>query len=703
MAPEQAQGNSKEIGPATDVYALGAILYECLTGRPPFKAANWYDTLKQVVNDEPVPPRRLQSKTPADLEAVCLKCLEKQPGGRYATAHDLAQDLRSYLDGKPVKPRPVGVARRVVRRAARAAARRPGIVMAVLASVTLGLLAGFLWPRLPVSSISLPPTPDLISLPATEPDPLPPDLALVPPDAVGFVSVREADLMEAPQFGELRDRIAKDNRQADQLIEAGFTAVPALLGIEPAEVERATLVFLETPRNNSSYQSYLMIVSTKKPYDPVGRPMLTNLLKALPAFALQPLNDHLLLVGPSEEVLREFSKRTATPQPQGRLAAALRVAAQVRYHAVIGLNLPSEYLKTFGEKLPANFQKDVLPVTETQTANIALTLAPLAPDAGGGLVLQIDARLTFADAIRAKSGLEAVSAGLALLQAHLTQLKERLANHEIKPEDLARQLSGASPLGFASLQFLDPAVYALVKAKVEQQNDTVHVLLSFRTDAPVLDVNGFRFDAQAWVKDANNRTSRVRRLEAIGKGLKQYDEVRGRLPPAELRGPDGRPLLSWRVLLLPYLGQEKLFHQFRLDEPWDGPNNRLLLEQMPSVYAAPAETSATSTTPYQVLVAKGTPFEVGLDLSLKKLLGRKKTCILVVEAGETVPWTKPIDLPVSPEGPPPKLGGQSGEPGFAALFADGSARFFRDPVNGAVFRALLRSDGDEKIDVDQLP
>jgi serine/threonine-protein kinase len=134
MAPEQASG-SKEIGPAADVWSLGAILYECFTGRPPFRAATAMDTILQVISDDPVPPSRLVAKLPPDLETITLKCLQKAPQARYASAAALAHDLANFQEGRPIAARPVSFAERLWRWARRNRGLAAAAGVAVLALV----------------------------------------------------------------------------------------------------------------------------------------------------------------------------------------------------------------------------------------------------------------------------------------------------------------------------------------------------------------------------------------------------------------------------------------------------------------------------------------------------------------------------------------------------------------------------------------
>ncbi len=121
MAPEQAEGKARRVGPAADVYGLGAILYELLTGRPPFRGATHVDTVLQVLGQDALPPRLLNPRVDADLERVALKCLEKEPARRYPTADALAEDLRRYRDGEPVSARSVNLLERLQRELAHSA------------------------------------------------------------------------------------------------------------------------------------------------------------------------------------------------------------------------------------------------------------------------------------------------------------------------------------------------------------------------------------------------------------------------------------------------------------------------------------------------------------------------------------------------------------------------------------------------------
>jgi formylglycine-generating enzyme required for sulfatase activity len=141
MAPEQAAGKVRDTGPAADVYALGALLYECLTGRPPFEGPQQV-VLASVLSDEPVPPSRLVLKVPADLETICLKCLSKEPARRYASAEELADDLGRFQAGEPIRARPVGAVERTWKWARRRPALAALLGVVLLALVSLAVLSG---------------------------------------------------------------------------------------------------------------------------------------------------------------------------------------------------------------------------------------------------------------------------------------------------------------------------------------------------------------------------------------------------------------------------------------------------------------------------------------------------------------------------------------------------------------------------------
>jgi hypothetical protein len=164
LAPEQAGGKSKEIGPRCDIYALGAILYECLTGRAPFKAATSLDTIMQVISEEPVRVRLLNSRVPRDLATICHKCLQKVPADRYRTAGELADDLGRFLRGEPTRARPIGA----LGRAWRWGKRHPlatGLMALACMLLVIGIGIGIAMPRITYSAT--PPRGPVVSLNAT--------------------------------------------------------------------------------------------------------------------------------------------------------------------------------------------------------------------------------------------------------------------------------------------------------------------------------------------------------------------------------------------------------------------------------------------------------------------------------------------------------------------------------------------------------
>ena len=192
---------------------------------------------------------------------------------------------------------------------------------------------------------------------------------------------------------------------------------------------------------------------------------------------------------------------------------------------------------------------------------------------------------------------------------------------------------------------------------------------------------------RAWVhKSLNN-------LKQLALAMHNYQDRNFHFPPAVLMGPDGKTPHSWRIEMLPYLDQQALYDQYRMNEPWDSENNKRVLEQMPEQFRSPFDDPKSSNSGYYVFVGPGTMFEGKEGIKIQEITDGTSNTLMVVEAKRNIPWTKPDDIPFDPNKPLPKLGGfVKGQ--FAAALGDGSARVFDiENVKDQLKLLIMRNDG----------
>ncbi len=206
---------------------------------------------------------------------------------------------------------------------------------------------------------------------------------------------------------------------------------------------------------------------------------------------------------------------------------------------------------------------------------------------------------------------------------------------------------------------------------------------------------------------ARDRKASALNLTQIGIALHSFHDKERHLPPPAICDARGKPLLSWRVAILPYLDQADLYKEFKLTEPWDSRHNKALLKKMPKAYApVGVKTREPYTTFYQAVVGPGAAWELKPDksaplgaasLRLTDFTDGLSHTILVVEAWDPVPWTKPTDVTYDPKKKLPKLGGLLRN-GFNVLVGDGTVRFLSNRLNEKTLRALITRAGGEVLD-----
>ncbi len=198
------------------------------------------------------------------------------------------------------------------------------------------------------------------------------------------------------------------------------------------------------------------------------------------------------------------------------------------------------------------------------------------------------------------------------------------------------------------------------------------------------------------------RLTSANKMKQLMLAMHNFHSVNRLFPAAAVYDKKGKALLSWRVLLLPYLEEGDLFKEFHLDEPWDSAHNKTLLAKMPKVYApVRGPSKGKNVTFYQVFKGKGAAFEGVEGIGYAEFTDGTSNTIAIIEAGEAVPWTKPADLAYDANKPLPKLGGLFKE-GINAAFADGSVHWLKKDFDEPTMRAVITRNGGEIVDPDKL-
>jgi hypothetical protein len=198
-----------------------------------------------------------------------------------------------------------------------------------------------------------------------------------------------------------------------------------------------------------------------------------------------------------------------------------------------------------------------------------------------------------------------------------------------------------------------------------------------------------------------DRRTSMKNLKQIGLALHNYHDASNRFPFAAIYAKNDKmgkkPLLSWRVAILPYVEEYKLYQEFKLDEPWDSDHNKKLLPKMPKVYG-PNDAKSDHSTFYQAFVGKGAAFEGGVSkITFASFKDGTSNTLLIAEAAKAVPWTKPEDLVYDPDKDLPKLGGLFDD-GFHVLYADFYVQFIKKDIKPETLRALITRNGGEVVD-----
>jgi prepilin-type processing-associated H-X9-DG protein len=585
---------------------------------------------------------------------------------------------------------------------------------------------------------------------------LPAALSLVPTDAFSLVHVRVAELSKREVVKILAQRLEGKQppwlgvpiKEVDTvtfierkvprpffggppIAEAGEAPPKEPLGNDKSDVKQSPEGSDKKDTSGLYYlPSDLIVVTTKKPYDQaqflkaiVGKGvkqehkgktyyLAANQGKDRPAVYF--LNDRTVLLADRPNEMQAALESPLLKEAKGPHAAALALAAKHDIVASVSLDekLAQKLAKEIEEALkdPATFKglgelrlilgRPFRPLLRARSAVLYLDV---------GKQLSGELRITCADAKAARPIEQSIKDGATLLRIFgigsiIAEAERRLASEGIKEKDEVAQI--------VLVKLAEQCESALLGAKFETKDTSIVVTL------PPVKFADLPAEAEKTAKALRKeRADRLlkdlkqgqKNLQELGIGLHNFHDTYGQFPgPAILSKKNGKPLLSWRVAILPFIGENELYKEFKLDEPWNSPHNIKLLDKMPKVFTSPgAKTRKGHLTFYQALVGKNAAWQMIPDP--KAMLGARgarianfadgtSNTILLVESGDAVPWTQPAEITYELV-LPLKLGWH--KQGFNVLMADGSARFVnRHVVLEVTLRAAITPNGGEVLGPD---
>lgn len=497
------------------------------------------------------------------------------------------------------------------------------------------------------------------------------DLAMIPTDAVVMLHFRVADLWKHDLMIGLRDTIAAAGPKAVDAFEKQVYP-------HPGDLDRITVFLTLNEENRNSPPNVVIVVAMKKDVDGErirklylpeaaektisGKKIAVDSDKEIALYL--PDAKHMLL-GPPKSIESYLTKAKGTGG--GSLSDAIAQANSKIVTIAVnvkGLPIPPQ---AYDEIPPA-----IRPLAATERILLTIDVAGPSP--------VIELKAGYASDAAATDAEKAIKAAVAMVKQQMKEPREEMekqlfANADKGPQSIEQ--TGMAGVALLAIGAMNRMQDQLDKLPITRSGSDLSVKVSVPTElVPTLGVAsagiGLLLPAVAKVRSAAGASVSQNNLKQIGLAMHNFNDRFNKLPSSAICSKDGKPLLSWRVAILPFIEQEVLYRQFKLDEPWDSPNNKPLIEKMPKIYASPRVEAKPGMTVYKVFVGKEAIFSVDSSKRLTAITDGTSNTLMTAEAGEPVIWTKPEDIEVDMNKPLPKLDLPNGLKIINVGLADGS-------------------------------